>query len=185
MPSSARSWDDGGHHQEDAPMTDPTAPNHDEPAEGPRDDDYSAPGGAETGGDPARPTVHRLGLARRCRHQRRQRARPRSSRACATRSTTWSSAPTPTVKESRSRPRSSRRPPPTRRPPWPARPATRRPRRAASSPRSRGRGPPSVRESIGRRRRRRGRRRPPRRRRAEADATDDDRRGRAGDRRRP
>ena len=32
-------------------MTDQTAPNHEEPAEGPRDDDFSAPGGAETGAD--------------------------------------------------------------------------------------------------------------------------------------
>jgi hypothetical protein len=33
-------------------MTDPTTPNHDEPAEGPRDDAYAAPGGAETASDP-------------------------------------------------------------------------------------------------------------------------------------
>lgn len=32
-------------------MTDPTAPRHDEPAEGPRDDAFSASGGAETADD--------------------------------------------------------------------------------------------------------------------------------------
>ena len=32
-------------------MTDPTAPQHEQPAEGPRDDAYSAPGGAETSAD--------------------------------------------------------------------------------------------------------------------------------------
>jgi hypothetical protein len=52
MPSQHVSWEDDGHHLEDTPMTDPTTPNHDEPAEGPRDDHFSAPGGAETGSDP-------------------------------------------------------------------------------------------------------------------------------------
>src|SRR6476469_3779678 len=44
-------------------MTDPLNPNHDEPAEGPRDDAYSAPSGADTNQDTAEkaaPTVREL-----------------------------------------------------------------------------------------------------------------------------
>ena len=79
-------------------MTDPTAPNHDEPAEGPRDDDYSAPGGADTACRPGADATgwgSPGGAGTGGRHERDL----ASSRACATPSTTWSSAPTPTVKE--------------------------------------------------------------------------------------
>jgi hypothetical protein len=47
---TARSWEDAHPSSEKVDdMTDPTSPNHDQPAEGPRDSSYSAPDPAATG----------------------------------------------------------------------------------------------------------------------------------------
>ena len=127
-------------------MTDPLNPSHDEPAEGPRDADFSA----------------RVRRGDRPKRRRRRRRRPARSAKANEIFEQLRDAVDDLADEGRpDRPRvlgqgrrARRRRPPTRPRRWPTRPARRRPTRAASSPRSRGPGPRDIREQVGGRRRR-------------------------------
>ena len=128
-------------HQEDAPMTDPTDPNHDEPAEGPATTTTRAvprPTAAEPR-PPASPGERRPAQRRRdviLESLRDADRRPRRAGDADRQEFSVKAAELAATAADKAAPMARR-------------PARRPPTRAASSPRSRGPGPPTSASSLG------------------------------------